>query len=166
MRIRAEEEHDVAAIYHVNASAFETSAEAELVDTLRREATPLISLVAEESGTIIGHILFSPVTLSTDPVLKMMGLGPMAVVPTHQRQGIGSELVRAGLEWCKETGYRVVVVLGHPDYYPRFGLRRAAEFGLRCEFEAPDEAFMALECEQGVLDQKSGVVKYHAAFSA
>ena len=165
MLIRAERGNDKAAIYEVNVSAFETSAEAELVDALREQAETFISLVAEDGDRVVGHIMFSPVSLSTDPELKVMGLAPMAVVPAHQREGIGSALVRAGLERCKEMGFSAVVVLGHPEYYPRFGFLRAARFGLRCEYEAPEEAFMAMELETGALDDKPGVVKYHAAFS-
>ncbi len=165
MLIRAERGNDKAAIYEVNVSAFETPAEAELVDALREQAETFISLVAEDGDRVVGHIMFSPVSLSTDPELKVMGLAPMAVVPAHQREGIGSALVRAGLERCKEMGFSAVVVLGHPEYYPRFGFLRAARFGLRCEYGAPEEAFMAMELETGALDDKRGVVKYHAAFS-
>jgi putative acetyltransferase len=93
------------------------------------------------------------------------GLGPMAVRPAWQRQGIGSQLVREGLEECWRSGYEAVVVLGHPEYYPRFGFVPASRFGLRCEFEAPDEAFMALELRSGVLSAGGGVVRYASEFS-
>jgi putative acetyltransferase len=165
MLIRAEEEKDRTAVHAVNASAFETLAEADLVDALREQAQPIVSLVAEDDGVVVGHIMFSPVSLSGHPELKVMGLAPMAVAPAHQRKGVGSALVRAGLERCKELGFSAVVVLGHPEYYPRFGFSPAAGFGIRCEHEAPEEAFMAVEIQRAALSGKSGTVKYHAAFS-
>jgi putative acetyltransferase len=88
----------------------------------------------------------------------------MAVVPAQQRTGLGSALVRAGLEQCRKLGFGAVVVLGHPDYYPRFGFSPAARFGIGCEYEAPQEAFMAIELQPGYLKGASGKVEYHAAF--
>src|SRR5690242_5711753 len=113
MRIRHERPADAAQVRQVNLAAFETSAEADLVDALRQQATPLVSLVAEDVGMIVGHILFSPVTLASAPGLTLMGLAPMAVVPAKQRQGIGSSLVRDGLEQCRHLDVAAVVVLGH-----------------------------------------------------
>ncbi len=164
MLIRAEKENDQAAVYQVNAAAFETPAEAELVETLRAYAQPLISLVAEVEEAIVGHILFSPVCVSTDTELKMMGLAPMAVAPAHQRRGIGAALVRAGLERCKALKCSAVVVLGHPEYYPRFGFLSASRFGLCCEYNVPDEVFLALELQPGALADTTGMVQYHTAF--
>lgn len=94
-----------------------------------------------------------------------MGLAPMAVAPEHQRKGIGSALVRAGLDECKQLGFGAVVVLGHADYYPRFGFLSSARFGIGCEYEVPEEVFMVVELQAGFLDGASGKVKYHAAFS-
>jgi putative acetyltransferase len=165
MRIRREEQRDQVAVRAVNVSAFETPAEADLVDALRQEARPLIALVADDAGTIVGHIMFSPVSLSGHPDLKIMGLAPMAVVPEYQRKGIGSVLVRAGLEECKCLGFGAVVVLGHPEYYPRFGFSPGSRFGIRCEYEAPEAAFMVIELQPGFLRGASGTVKYHRAFS-
>ncbi len=165
MLIRAEREEDREAVYAVNVSAFETPAEADLVDALREHAQPLVSLVAEVEGAVVGHLLFSPVAVSGHPGLRVMGLAPMAVAPEQQRKGIGSALVRAGLEACGRLGFVVVVVLGHPEYYPRFGFAPASRFGLDCEYEVPDEVFMAMELEPEALSAKSGKVKYHAAFN-
>ncbi len=165
MLIRAEEQRDWAAVHAVNVSAFETPAEANLVDALRDQAQPLVSLVAEGDGAIVGHIMFSPVELSGHPALSIMGLAPMAVAPEHQRKGIGSALVRAGLEQCKQLGFGAVVVLGHPAYYPRFGFVPSTRFGMGCEYEVPEELFMVAELQSGFLSGASGKVRYHAAFS-
>ncbi len=166
MLIRAEQEKDRAAVHAVNVSAFETPSEANLVDALREQAEPVVSLVAEDNGAIVGHIMFSPVSLSGHPGLKMMGLAPMAVAPEHQRQGIGSALVRAGLEQCRQLGFIAVVVLGHPEYYPRFGFSPSTRFGIGSEYEVPEEVFMATELQPAALSGKAGTVKYHAAFGS
>jgi putative acetyltransferase len=163
--IRPEEERDRAAVRAVNVAAFGSSTEADLVDALRARARPLVSLVAEDGGAVVGHILFSPVTLPGRPDLDLMGLAPMAVAPARQRQGIGSALVRAGLERCRQSRVGTVVVLGHPAYYPRFGFVPASRFGIGCEADAPDEAFMAIELSPGCLRGASGKVRYHAAFA-
>ena len=171
MLIRAEEQKDWAAVHAVNVSAFETPAEANLVDVLREQDQPLVSLVAEDNDAsdandaIVGHILFSPVSLPGHPALRIMGLAPMAVAPAHQRKGIGSALVRAGLEQCKQLGYGAVVVLGHPAYYPRFGFSSSTRFGIGCEYDVPDDVFMVVELHAGFLRGASGKVRYHAAFS-
>ena len=165
MRIRAEEEIDRDAVYAVNVSAFETPSEAELVDALREQAQPVVSLVSEVHGIVVGHILFSPVSLSGHPGLRIMGLGPMAVAPEHQRGGIGSSLVRAGVEKCEQLAFGAVVVLGHPAYYPRFGFRPSSQFGIGCEYEVPEEVFMVLELQPGCLRGKSGTIKYDDAFN-
>jgi|TARA_Y100000294_G_scaffold151684_1_gene149611 putative acetyltransferase len=165
MLIRFEEENDRAGVHAVNFSAFDTPTEAYLVHVLREEADPVVSLVAEENGVVVGHIMFSPVTLSGHPGLKVMGLGPMAVEPEHQRKGIGSALVQAGLKECKKLDFIAVVVLGHPEYYPRFGFSPASQFDIDCEYEVPAETFMAMELHPGALSGRHGRVKYHAAFS-
>jgi putative acetyltransferase len=164
MLIRVETEPDRQAVHALNEAAFDTASEADLVDNLREQARPIVSLVAEENEQIVGHIMFSPASLTGDPELKLMGLAPMAVAPERQRAGIGSELVRAGLEQCKELGIAALIVLGHPEYYPRFGFVPASRFGVVSEYEVPDEVFMAMELEPGALKGKSGTAKYHAAF--
>lgn len=165
MRIRAERKDDLAAVRAVNLSAFETPSEADLVDILRKQEAPLVSLVAEENDTVVGHIMISPVSLTGHPTLKIMGLAPMAVTPEHQRKGIGSALVRAGLEQCRCLGFVAVVVLGHPEYYPRFGFSPSSRFGIDSEYDVPEDVFMAVELEPRALNGKAGRVKYHAAFS-
>lgn len=165
MLIRAEEPGDWDAVRAVNVSAFATPEEANLVDALRGRAKRCVSLVAENEGAIVGHIMFSPVTLSGHPALGIMGLAPMAVSPAHQRQGIGSALVRAGLEQCQLLGIGAVVVLGHPAYYPRFGFLPSTRFDIRCEYEVPEDVFMVMELAAGFLRGSVGTIKYHAAFS-
>lgn len=162
--VREEREGDHAAVHALNRGAFETPAEARLVDRLRVEAEPIVSLVAEHAGALVGHILFTPVRLDTVPLLGLMGLAPMAVAAGHRRRGIGSALVRAGLQRCVQLGAVAVVVLGHPAYYPRFGFVPADRFGLRCRYAVPPEAFMAIELLPGALDGVSGSVDYHPAF--
>ena len=123
-------------MHAVNVSAFESPSEAGLVNVLRAKARPYISLVAESDGEVIGHIMFSPISLAGHPDLKIMGLAPMSVAPEHQRRGIGSALVRAGLEQCRQTGIAAVVVLGHAKYYPRFGFSSASLFGLDSDYDS------------------------------
>ena len=166
MLIRTEKETDHAAVHAVNAAAFPTPLEADLVDALRRQAHPIISLVAESDSAVVGHILFSPVTLDGRPDLRLMGLAPMAVAPEHQRSGIGSALVRAGLEECRQLGFSAVVVLGHPEYYPRFGFSPSVRYGIRSEYDVPDDVFMAMELVPGALRDATGTIKYHPAFGS
>ena len=165
MLIRAEKECDRESVRAVNLSAFETPSEADLVDVLRQQVQPIISLVAEENGEVIGHILFSPVSLSSHPNLKVMALAPMAVVPTQQKKGTGSALVQAGLDQCRQLDFVAVVVLGHPEYYPRFGFSPASQLGIDSEYDVPEEVFMAMELQPEALSGKTGEVRYHSAFS-
>ena len=168
MLIRAEQLADLAAIRRVNEEAFGRAAEADLVDRLRANHKAILSLVAEDNGVIVGHILFSEVTVEVNPPSfnrfgKLIGLAPMAVTTARQRSGIGSQLVRAGLAELK--GYEAAVVLGHPEYYPRFGFVPASRFGLKSEYDVRDEVFMALELTPNALAQCSGVILYQAEFN-
>lgn len=164
--IRPEQPADEAAIRALNLAAFETSTEADLVDALRAQAEPLISLVAVDDGAIVGHILFSPVTLADHEDVAMMGLAPMAVLPARQRGGVGGALIRQGLEECRVQGIQGVIVLGHAEYYPRFGFVPASRLGLRSEYEVPDEVFMAMELAPGALQYKAGIARYHPVFAS
>jgi putative acetyltransferase len=165
--IRSETTADEAAIRQINEAAFGQPLEAELVDALREVAEPFLSLVAEVEGRVVGHILFTPVTIGGGPEpVEVLGLAPMAVAPEHQRQGIGSLLVRHGLGVCQAMGYEAVVVLGHPSYYPRFGFRRASEFRIRFAEPVPDEAFMAIELVPGGLAGVRGTARYHPVIMA
>ena len=171
--VRVERPGDAAGIRETNEAAFGSPLEGSLVDTLRAtaqaEACALqetyLSLVATIDDQIAGHILFTPVTLDPPVAVRIAGLGPMAVRPDHQRSGVGGQLIRAGLDACRAHGYAAVVVLGHPDYYPRFGFVPAHTFGLTCEFPCPPEAFMAIELESGSLRQSGGLVRYRPEFA-
>ena len=168
MHVRHEASDDCPAIREVNERAFGQPDEANLVDALRGKVEPFISLVAERDGRVVGHILLTPVTIdSDDGVTSMaMGLGPMAVLPECQQQGIGSQLVRAGLQECRKIGQFVVFVLGHPTYYPRFGSEPAPPKGLVCQWDVPDEAFMVIELRPGALAGRRGLVRYAEAFGS
>jgi putative acetyltransferase len=149
----------------VNRAAFGRPEESALVDAIRG-AQGAVSLVAVDGNAVVGHILFTPVTIEqTDAGMRAAGLAPMAVVPERQRQAIGSQLVVAGLEACRDAGYDLVVVLGHHEFYERFGFKTAATFGLRLEFEVPVEAFMAAELKEGALKRAKGLVRYLPEFS-
>lgn len=163
MTIRPEASGDRTAVHALTTAAFGQPNEADLVDRLRERAEPYLALVAEDNGETVGHIAFTPVT--APGASGVMGLAPMAVQPEHQRRGIGSALVRAGLEACRTAGATAVVVLGHPAYYPRFGFAPAHRYGLRDAYGAPPEAFMALELAPDALANASGVVHYHDAFA-
>ncbi|WP_026103192.1 GNAT family N-acetyltransferase [Pseudanabaena sp. PCC 6802] len=165
MEVRVEKPEDVDAVRKVNIAAFGRESEANLVDRLRGSVSTL-SFVAVESEQIIGHIFFSPVTIAGNcpDDLLVLGLAPLAVVPERQRQGVGSLLVRHGLNECAKLGSKAVVVLGHPEYYPRFGFVPAKKKGFGCEYAVPDEVFMLLELENGALEGYSGTVKYRPEF--
>jgi putative acetyltransferase len=162
--VRLEEPGDIDAIRETNALAFGSPLEASLVDALRG-SEHYLSLVAGVDGEVVGHILFTPVRLEPPASVQIAGLAPMAVRPAHQRQGIGGQLVRAGLDQCRQRGYSAVVVLGHPEYYPRFGFVPGHTFGLTCEFPSPQEAFMAIELVSDALKGVSGLVRYLPAFA-
>ena len=165
MIIRPETAADIFAIHALNEAAFPTNAEAGLVDRLRVLAEPYIARVAVSDGEIVGHIVFSPAPIDSDSSIRLMGLAPMAVAPAYQRKGIGSDLVEAGACACRDVGVAALVVLGHPEFYPRFGFQPASKFGIGCEYHVPDEVFMAMELIAGSLDGRSGTIRYHPTFS-
>ena len=165
--IRAERPEDASRIRHVNELAFGQPAEADLVDKLRHACADALSLVADD-GVIVGHILFTPVVVEgSGRRVVGMGLAPMAVLPARQRQGIGSKLVNAGLEILRHRGCPFVVVVGHPEYYPRFGFEPASMQGLESEWEGiPDAAFMVKVLNANACAGVSGVARYVAEFNA
>jgi len=165
MNIRSEEENDFDAVYYLNSSAFETLSEANLVNNLREKVNPYISLVYEIDNNIVGHIMFTPVSLIEHPNLRIMGLAPMAVLPQYQKSGIGSELIQDGINKCKDLDYIAIVVLGHSEYYPRFGFIPSIHFNISCEYDVYDENFMILELISNSLQDKNGIIKYNIAFN-
>ena len=161
--IRAEQAGDAAAVRRVHQAAFPTAAEADLVDKLRTGGKAAVSLVAEDDGEIVGHIIFSPVTFDPPVQVTAFGLAPMAVLADHWKHGVGRRLVQNGLAECHARGACMVVVLGEPDYYERFGFERASRHGLRNEFGAED-AFMVFVLDAGQHPPPGTVVKYAPEF--
>lgn len=159
---------DEPAVRSLNRQAFEADTEADIVDRLRATCPERLSLVALRGDALIGHILFTPVTARAgERLVTGMGLAPMAVLPRFQRTGVGSALVRRGLEQIEAAGYPFVVVLGHPSYYPRFGFERASTYGLACTYEGvPDEAFMIRVFDAEAVAALSGPVRYRPEFDA
>ena len=165
MIIRPEKPDDLNIIRELNISVFGEKTEADLVDALRKSGIPLISLVTENEIIVIGHILFSPVTIDNGcSSISMTGLAPMAVLPAFQRKGVGSMLVKEGLKQCKQAGYSAVVVLGHPEYYPQFGFVPSVTYRIKSEYDVPDDVFMIQELYKGALTGCHGTVKYHECF--
>jgi putative acetyltransferase len=164
IEIRDERPSDVAAVRDVNKRAFGQDQEGNIVDALRSNGAVLLSLVATLNGRVVGHIMYSP--LSVGDKVTGAALGPMAVLPEHQRQGVGSKLVEAGNRKLKDAGYPFIIVLGHADYYPRFGFRPASTHGIKCEWEVPDDVFMLLVLDQAKMQGVSGLAKYRYEFSS
>lgn len=132
--IRAETQEDYFAVEQIHKSAFRTDAESKVVNAIRANGNAVISLVAIKGNKVAGHILFSPVSTHPPTPEKGLGLAPVAVLPEFHSQGIGSALIRAGLEECRKLGYDYAVVLGGPKYYMRFGFEKASSFGLQNEY--------------------------------
>ncbi len=161
LALRRERAGDEAAIRRVVDEAFGGPSESRLIDVLRDSGEVLLSLVAEDEGDVVGHVLFSPVVLEGQ---QGMGLGPMAVTPARQRSGIGSRLIRLGLETLQSSACPFVVVLGHPDYYPRFGFVAAETRGVRCEWDVPSGVFRILVLDEPAMKGVSGTARYLPAF--
>lgn len=166
--IRPERTADAVAIHEVNRLAFGRAAEADLVDALRGTAhwIPELSLVADEAGTVVGHVLLTRVTVREgDAAAPALALAPVAVRPGRQGASIGSRLIREAMERARDLGHGVVILLGHPAYYPRFGFVRASLHGIRYPGPVPEDAFLVAELSPGALAGVRGVVEYAAAFS-
>jgi len=159
----AEDTRERSVVRSINEAAFGRPDEADLIDGLRTDGAVLLSLVAELEQRIVGHILFSRMWIDTSNVpVPAAALAPMAVLPGHQRRGIGGRLIRHGLGLLRGRGERVVIVVGHADYYPRFGFSHEKARSLDSPF--PPEAFMAAELSPGALDGIRGKIRYSAAF--
>ncbi len=165
VEIRQEAEGDIPDIRDVNRSAFDEVDEAHLVDDLRSEGYARLSLVAEEDGRIVGHIMFSEAVIRMERgEVAALALGPVAVAPERQGQGIGSALIREGLDRCTRMVHRIVVLLGHPGYYPRFGF--SADLARNLSSDYSGEAFMALELVPGALSGVTGEFEFAPPFEA
>ncbi len=165
--IRAEEPTDRPAIFRVVREAFGRDDEARLVDALRTSDAfiPELSLVALDETAIVGHVLFTRIAIRDgDASHPGLALAPVAVAPSHQGKGIGSALIRRGLEEAGARGHGVVIVVGHPEYYPRFGFVPAHARGIRAPFPVNDRSFLALALRPGALDGVRGIVEYAAPF--
>ena len=162
IEIREERPADVEAIRGVNRQAFDQEQEGRIVDALRERGAVLLSLVAVVNDEVIGHILFSPAVVGP---MHGAALGPMAVVPAHQRHGVGSQLVARGLERLQAHRCPFVVVIGHPGFYPRFGFEAAAAFGLTCDWDVPAGVFMVKVLSPAAKGRVHGHVAYRAEFA-
>jgi putative acetyltransferase len=164
IEIREERPDDVAAVRDLNTRAFGQDQECNIVDALRANGAALLSLVATLNDQVVGHIMYSPVIIGGN--VRGAALGPMAVLPEHQRQGIGSKLIEVGNRKLKDAGCPFIIVAGHSDYYPRFGFRPASEHGIKCEWNVPDDVFMLLVLDQAKMEGVSGLARYRHEFSS
>ena len=165
IQIRVATPSDEAALVRVHREAFGRDAEAEIARRLHARGAECVSLAAFEGDALVGHVIFSPVTVGAHSFAKPpMGLGPVGVLPTLQRGGTGSALCRAGIDACRSRGAPFLVVLGHTTYYPRFGFVPASRFGLTYADMPPRDAFMAMELAPGALAGISGAVRYGPEF--
>lgn len=163
VEIRPEQAGDEPDIRRIHLSAFPNAEEADLVEKLRNNGHAYVSLVADMDMLPIGHILFSPLTFDPSSGLLGVGLHPLAVMPAHQKKGVGTRLIQAGLDLCKEAGYSLIVVMGEPKFYQRFGFVKAGSLGL-ANLYAADEIFLALELKPGAL-KSSATVKFAPEFA-
>jgi putative acetyltransferase len=164
--VREEQSEDASVIRKVHEQAFGQPQEADIVDNLRRNCKNLLSLVAVRENHLVGHILFSPVEIKNEKMtFDGMGLAPMAVLPEFQRMGIGTDLVREGITRLRSQGCPFVIVLGHPEYYPRFGFEPAIRHSIQSEWEVPDEAFMILVLNPSSMGGVAGLARYRPEFA-
>jgi putative acetyltransferase len=165
--IRREQHSDIAAVRVINETAFGQPVEAGIDDSIRAVCSDAVSFVAIDVERVVGHIFFSPVVVTgASGTIQGMGLAPMAVLPEQQRQGIGSMLVEAGIEEMRELECPFIIVIGHPEYYPRFGFVPAFRHGVSCQWEGvPEEAFMVLILDEVAMAGVSGTARYREEFN-
>jgi len=168
INIRRERPEDIDAIYAVEREAFGRTEEADLVNRLRDKGVAWVSHVAEVDGEIVGHALYSMVTVTDgDTVHQFPALAPLAVLPDYQSQGIGGKLMNAGLDAVQDAGYGMMFLIGQPDYYKRFGFQPAKPLGFTSDYvedDGPHEHFMVHVFDEDLLKTVKGHVRYHAAF--
>lgn len=166
IKIRKEGPGDFTVIKKINDLAFGQEQESKIIDSLRKNCDNLLSFVADDDGKVVGHIMFSPVMISgTEEPIWGMGLGPMAVLPEYQRRGIGSALVKEGIRILKDRNCPFIILVGHPEYYPRFGFKKASLYRIKCQWEVPEEAFMILVLDESAMSGVSGIAKYRDEFN-
>lgn len=165
--VRPEGPEDITEVRRINIKAFDQTAEADIVDSIRQDCPDALSLIAEIEGRIVGHIFFAPALIGNgDKVIGGMGLAPMAVLPEYQRKGIGTKLVDHGLRILRNRSCPFVIVLGHPDYYPRFGFEVVSKYRITCQWDGvPDEAFMVIILDKDAMKNVSGVARYRNEFN-
>jgi putative acetyltransferase len=160
---RGEQSSDEEGIRHVNDLAFKQPKEGKLIDLLRKKPAfeKQLSIVAELEGIIAGHVLFFPIHINDGKKLHLsLSLAPIAVMPKYQKKGIGLKLIEEGHKVARELDFSSVLVIGHPEYYPKAGYSKASGFGIQCPFPAPDEAFMAIELIDGALQDIKGMGEF------
>lgn len=172
--IRQERESDYESTERVVQTAFAATEqgvqnEHKLVSRIRKLDIfiPELSLVAadEDNNTILGHILLSKVFIGHgNQKTRSLALAPVSVLPDCQNKGIGKSLILKALEKAKELGFQSAIVLGHPEYYPKFGFRQSSRWQIKAPFEVPEEALMVIELQEGSLDNASGVIEYPSVF--
>ena len=162
IEIRQEQSEDIAAIRDLNRRAFGQEQESKIVDALRANGGAQLSLVAVDGGRVVGHIMYSPLHVG---YVEGSALGPMAVDPEVQRQGIGTKLVQTGNARLRREGCPFVVVVGHPEFYPRFGFRPARPLGITCQWEVPDDVFMILVLDETAMSEATGTAVYRPEFN-
>jgi putative acetyltransferase len=160
--VRKEETKDSDAIRRVNDKAFENLAEGKVIDKIRSSDAEILSLVAEKEDKIVGHIFYSTAEIkSKNSTIRGMGLAPMAVLPEFQKQGIGKMLIQESLNMLRKEEHAFIIVLGHEDYYPKFGFEKASKYGIKCQWDGvPDEAFMIMNLDQEKMKGVTGLAKY------
>jgi predicted N-acetyltransferase YhbS len=164
--IRQESSDDYYKVNEIIKLAFGQDDESQLVDKIRKgeNFVPELSMIAEVEGELVGHILFSKIKINGNQEYGSLALAPVAVLPEYQNKGIGGELIWQGLKRATELGFDSVIVLGHENFYPRFGFERASKWNIQCPFRVPDENFMAIELITDGLTGKSGDVSYPQEF--
>lgn len=167
--VRKETAEDYSAVFALNKEAFGEEGEAKLVDKLRQSSAfiPELSLVATFQNMVVGHILFTKIKIIADNgnENESLALAPMAVLPKYQKSGIGSQLIKAGLDKARELEFKFVIVLGHEKYYPKFGFEPASKWKITSPYEVPDNVFMAMELAEDGLKNVSGLVQYPKEFN-
>ena len=164
--VRAEQAQDIPGVREVNQSAFGQPQEGRIVDALRDACRDVLSLVAVYRERVIGHILFSPVSIAMqERTVTGMGLAPMSVLPEFQKKGIGTTLVRTGIFSLRARACPFIIVLGHPQYYPRFGFEKASVYHIESEWDVPEEAFMIMVLDDIAMKGVQGTACYRPEFA-